>query len=240
MAAVRERPLNGAAVPHIDFDVYRIPFFLEPNYPMGEEFSESNRERLVRKWGGPAGWEAQKQRHQLKERALEAGIKEKFNLDRHASNTMASHCLVQWVAKTHGLGTSEAVYDDLNRRHFIEGAKLNDRRMLLDLAAAHGCDREAAAAYLDSPEGAEDVRRTYQAVQEMGINGIPTFVIDGGATVLGGAVHAAELERTLRQIEAEVVADPAKAERPGPVFATLLGYGTNAAGKKSARELAFE
>ena len=45
-----------------------MPFFLEPEYSESEEFEETNRVWLVRKWGGSAGWEAQKRAHALKER----------------------------------------------------------------------------------------------------------------------------------------------------------------------------
>jgi hypothetical protein len=41
--------------------VLRVPFFLEPGYPKSEDFEESNHDRLVRKWGGKAEFEAQKQ-----------------------------------------------------------------------------------------------------------------------------------------------------------------------------------
>lgn len=56
----------------------------------------------------------------MKQRGLEVGIA-KFNLDRHASNTLASHVLVQWAAKEGGLEASEAVYDQLNDLHFVQG-----------------------------------------------------------------------------------------------------------------------
>ena len=99
MAAVQREPLvHGAPM---GFTVLRVPFFLEPDYSTNEEFEETNRTRLVRKWGGPAGWARQKASHGLKERGQEVGI-EKFNLDRIASNTLASHRLVQWVTRTKG------------------------------------------------------------------------------------------------------------------------------------------
>jgi len=85
-----------------------------------QAFHESNRDRLVKKWGGDAGWAAQKKRHGLKERGLDVGIA-KFNLDRHASNTLPSHVLVQWAANVGGLEVSEAVYDKLNELHFVQG-----------------------------------------------------------------------------------------------------------------------
>ena len=220
MNAVLDKPLNRAPKPHVAFDVYRVPFFLEPDYPTGEEFEESNRDRLVKKWGGQTQWEAQKRNHRLKERGLEAGI-EKFNLDRKASNTVASHVLVQWAATVYGLEKSEAVYDILNRVHFVEGRKLNDRALLVAVAYEAGLDGDAAELYLSSGKGADDVRRVYNRVQQMGVHSIPTFVIDGGRFVMSGAAHASELEATLRKIEREVVVE-GKLERPPPVFGPIL------------------
>jgi len=51
----------------VSFAVLRIPFFLEPDYSRDESWSETNRKRLERKWGGKEAFEAQKKRHQLKE-----------------------------------------------------------------------------------------------------------------------------------------------------------------------------
>jgi hypothetical protein len=104
----------------LTFSVVRVPFFLEPGYPEAEEFEETNRTRLVHKWGGPRQWLAQKDRHDLKGRARDAGITEKTNLK--------SHRLVQWVSRTRGLDASERLYDALNELHFIGGRKLNARR----------------------------------------------------------------------------------------------------------------
>jgi len=95
------------------FAVLRVPFFLEPQYDESKPFIESNRERLVKKWGGQAGWERQKRNHDLKGRGLAAGIPH-FNLDRLTSNTMASHRLIQHVGRRYGLHVSEALYDRLN------------------------------------------------------------------------------------------------------------------------------
>jgi hypothetical protein len=95
------------------FSVIRVPFFLEPHYDESKSYETTNRERLVEKWGGVAGWEKQKRRHDLKGRGKEAGIPH-FNLDRLAANSMASHRLIQHIGKTYGLAVSEAIYDKLN------------------------------------------------------------------------------------------------------------------------------
>lgn len=109
---VLDNPLPNAPRP-LAFSVLRVPFFLEPGYDEDTPFVESNRDRLVQKWGGKQGWEEQKRRHDLKGRGLEAGI-EHFNLDRLAANTMASHRLIQHIGKKYGLAVSETVYDRLN------------------------------------------------------------------------------------------------------------------------------
>ena len=127
MHEVQQAPLREGRP--VQFTLLRVPFFLEPGYNTSEEFEETNRERLIRKWGGKAGFEAQKRRHTLKERGQEVGI-EHFNLDRIASSTLASHRLVQWVTKRRGVTAAEQLYNNLNYRHFELGQKLNDRQML--------------------------------------------------------------------------------------------------------------
>ena len=49
--------------------------------PPPQDFHESNRDRLWRKWGGEKAFEAQKQRHTLKQRGQEVGI-QKFSAHR--------------------------------------------------------------------------------------------------------------------------------------------------------------
>jgi len=188
-----ERPLS--------FAVVRVPFFLEPDYPEDEAFSVTNRERLERKWGGAAGWEEQKRRHRLKERAQEAGITDKIDLDRQASNTLKSHRLVQWVSKTRGLQASERLYDALNVAHFVKGRKLNDAAMLAEAAEAHaGVPAAEASAFLASDEGRTEIQAALDVARRAGIHSIPKFIVDG-TYVVDGAAHADEHERLFREIE---------------------------------------
>ena len=196
------------------FSVLRVPFFLEPSYDTDERFSETNRARLERKWGGKAAFAAQKHRHRLKERGQEVGI-EKFNLDRLASSTLKSHRLIQWITKNRGCEVAEAVYNDLNHRHFVDGKKLNDADMLCDAAATAGVDRDEAMRFLASDEGLEEIGDAQEMLQEMGIHSIPNFVV-GGKVVVSGAVHATELVQIFRRIESTGKG------APGSAFADAL------------------
>jgi len=199
----------------VGFTVLRVPFFLEPDYPRSEDFEETNRVRLERKWGGKREFAAQKHRHQLKERGQAVGI-EHFNLDRIASSTFASHRLVQWASKHYGLTTAETLYDDLNHRHFELGAKLNDRRMLIDAAERVGIAPAATEAFLASDEGGEEIDAALHILSRLGVNSIPTFVL-GASRVVGGALPASEITRHLRELEAQ----PDGA--PDTVFGEALG-----------------
>ncbi len=192
-----------------------MPFFLEPEYPKTEEFEESNYNRLVRKWGGVAQFEAQKQRHRLKERGQEVGIHH-FKLDRIASNTFASHRLVQWVTKTRGINKAEELYNELNHRHFEQGQKLNNRQMLCDAGSKVGINASEVDAFLRSDEGSENIVAAQQILAALQIHSIPTLII-GGSKLVSGALHAKELESILRQIERSGEG------APGSLFQQALG-----------------
>ena len=69
MRAVQREPLDPKNP--LRFTVIRVPFFLEPDYPRDESWSETNRVRLERKWGGKQEFEEQKRRQS---RVLSVGV----------------------------------------------------------------------------------------------------------------------------------------------------------------------
>lgn len=205
-----------------------MPFFLEPHYDESKPSIETNRSRLVKKWGGKAGWEQQKNNHDLKGRGLRAGIPH-FNLDRLTSNTLASHRLIQHIGKKYGLRVSEELYDALNVYYFVDGHALNDRPKLAKVA--HECIQkmvtggDAAAEimteieiveFLNSNEGRKEIENALAALEQMGVHGIPKFIIEG-TSMVDGAAHSDVFINIFREIEkrGEI--------RAGPVFSEILG-----------------
>jgi len=219
---VLKDPLPNAPKP-LAFSILRIPFFLEPHYPEDVAVVETNRERLVEKWGGEAGWNRQKQMHDLKGRGLEAGIPF-FNLDRKTSNTMASHRLIQHLGKTYGLAVSEAVYDKLNQYYFVDGHSLNDRPMLAKVVAklleellSNRAPSEAELLeFLDSEKGKEEITNIGHALNQLGISGIPKFIIEG-RTMVDGAARSDTFVEVFREIERRGKV------HSGPIFNDVLG-----------------
>jgi len=230
MRHVLSKPLNtGSDSSSLAFAVVRVPFFLEPGYDESKPFIESNRDRLVNKWGGKEGWERQKHSHDLKGRGLAAGIP-KFNLDRLASNSMASHRLIQHVGKRYGLGVSETLYDRLNVYYFVDGHALNDKPRLARVAAEtlsealsqdNPTGRTAMSegeilSFLNGDQGRLEIENAIRALQQLGVHGIPKFFVEG-SRVVDGAAGPETFIRIFREIEkkGEVAG--------GPIFGEILG-----------------
>jgi len=225
MRRVLAAPLNSEAPP-LAFAVVRVPFFLESEYDASKPYICTNRERLVKKWGGKAGWERQKRAHDLKGRGRAAGIPH-FNLDRLASNSMASHRLIQHVGKRYGLDVSEALYDRLNVYYFVDGHALNDKPRLARVAAdalsaalssrgATPMTEEEILAFLRGTQGQAEIDAARRALEKLGVTGIPAFIVEG-SFVASGAAGPDTFVDVFRDIErrGEV--------RGGPVFGDILG-----------------
>ncbi|KAL7466158.1 hypothetical protein ACHAXS_006451 [Conticribra weissflogii] len=217
-------------VEEVSFSVLRVPFFLEPHYDESKPYIESNRDRLIKKWGGKEGWEIQKRRHDLKGRGMAVGIPH-FNLDRLASNSMASHRLIQHIGKRYGLFVSEALYDRLNVYYFVEGHALNDKPRLAAVAAESIANslaqtnstetplsEEEILDFLHSNEGRREIENALRALDQLGVHGIPKFIIEG-SRIVDGAASPNVFVRIFRDIVAK-----GRVKR-GPVFGEILGVG---------------
>lgn len=216
-------PLANAPKPVL-FSVIRIPFFLEPHYDENKPFIESNRERLTKKWGGKAGWERQKDNHDLKGRGLEAGIPH-FNLDRLTANSMASHRLIQHLGRTYGLNISESIYDLLNTYYFVDGNSLNDRPKLATVVAQElsqllptdtAPTANSLLEFLNGSEGRAEIEKALLKLDQLGVHSIPKFIIEG-KTLVDGAARSQTFVKIFREIEARgTIHAP-------PLFGDILG-----------------
>lgn len=179
---------------------------------------------MINKWGGKAGWEEQKRRHDLKGRGIEAGIPH-FNLDRLAANSMASHRLIQHISKSYGLNISEAIYDKLNEYYFVEGHSLNDRPRLAKTVAAKLSqlldDKAPSEAsildFLNGQEGRKEIEEALHQLRALGVHGIPKFIIEG-STVVDGAARSEVFVQVFREIE-----ERGHLLNPQTIFGSILG-----------------
>jgi predicted DsbA family dithiol-disulfide isomerase len=186
-----ERALELLEKEHkLGFTVAWHPFQLNPDMPA--EGVDRQKYRLA-KFGS-----AERSR-QMDERITEvaAGVGLEFHLEKltRTPNTMKAHRLI-WLAARNGVqpGVVEALFEG----YFIQGADLGDDKVLADLAQRGGLDREAALALLAGDEGKREVLAGDQMARNCGIQGVPSFALQGHV-LFSGAVPAEEMVDTFRR-----------------------------------------
>ncbi len=92
------------------------------------------------------------------------------------TNTFDAHRLLH-LAKARGL--QDTLKERLFLAYFTEGKPVGDATVLADLAAEAGLDRaEAAAVLADATAYAKEVRADEAHARQIGVRGVPFFVID--------------------------------------------------------------
>ncbi|MEU9380550.1 DsbA family oxidoreductase [Streptomyces sp. NPDC048279] len=111
-------------------------------------------------------------------------------------NTFDLHRLIHF-AKSKGLQAE--LLDLAFKANFAEERSVYDRRTQLGLAVEAGLDEEEARAVLDDPAAfAEDVRADERAAADLGVTGVPFFVLNRRYGV-NGAQSSETFTRALEQ-----------------------------------------
>ncbi|SDS45296.1 Predicted dithiol-disulfide isomerase, DsbA family [Paenibacillaceae bacterium GAS479] len=186
--------------------VYRS-FELDP----GAEYTPgtSIHELLSRKYGMSVE-QAVANNNNLGRQAGEMGLN--FNFDvMKTGNTFDSHRLMAWAVEQ---GKGDELAERLFKAYFTDGLLLQDRQVLVALAGEVGLSAEEAGQVLASDRYSELVRAEEQVGSELGIRGVPFYVMDRKLGVSGAQSPAAFLQ-VLQQAWAEKQAGaeaPAAAE----------------------------
>jgi len=144
------------------------PFELNPNIPAD---GIDRRAYRVAKFGS---WEYSQR---LDAQVVEAGKKDGavFNYDRisRTPNTRRAHRLVWWAMRERG--NADSVVDRLFEAYFIEGRDLSSPAELTGIAENAGLPRDAAAGFLASDEGTDQVIAAETEAYRSGVHGVPDF-----------------------------------------------------------------
>jgi predicted DsbA family dithiol-disulfide isomerase len=132
----------------------------------------------------------------LRNRAGELGLP--FASPEILSNTRKAHILSEYARDE---GKFEALHRELFRANFVEGRNLADDVVLREMAGRAGLDPEAAMASLERPDYRERVERSLERAREIGITGVPTFIVDDKYMVVGAHPYEA-LRDAFRRIVA--------------------------------------
>ncbi len=188
-AALRE--LDG----EIDIAIEFQPFELNPDMPPEGENADAY---LARKYGRPPE-ERKAIAAMLKARGAEVGFA--FGDRMHVWNTFDAHRLLMW-AGVEDPAAQRALKHALLKAYHGEGLNPGDPELLVALAGAVGLDAERAAVVVGSDEYADAVREREQRWQALGIQSVPSVVVDGRHLIQGGQ-PAAVFARALREIAAQ-------------------------------------
>ncbi len=171
------------------------PFQLNPGMPPD---GMDRQEYLISKFGSADAAKT------VYENIYEEGIKEgiNFNFDRIdlTPNSFNSHRLLALAYKQN---IQESVLNNLFESYFINGKDIGDPNILLEIAVKHKIDAEEFKNYLSNQENIEPLANEEIQARKMGINSVPTFIINK-QIVISGAQTSENFELIFEKLKARI------------------------------------
>ncbi|OCX60771.1 disulfide bond formation protein DsbA [Lysinibacillus sp. AR18-8] len=132
------------------------------------------------------------------ERAKEVGLNYDFS-NLMEENTLKAHRLVKWAEQQ---GDVTALVESLLNSHFIEGKRIGQDDVLLEIAEKVGLEREEVAKVLADDGYKNEVEADIQEGLQLGVRGVPFFVLNRKYGI-SGAQPQEVFEDTLRKVAEE-------------------------------------
>jgi predicted DsbA family dithiol-disulfide isomerase len=177
-----ERALELLAGEGLAFSIHWHPFQLNPDMPPD---GTDRREYRTAKFGS---WErSQELDARIVQAAAATGLDFHPERQTRTPNTVQAHRLIwlagQLEAQGHeGLGQAglqDRAMEAVFTAYFVAARDIGRHDVLADCAAAVGIDRDAALAFLAGEDGREAVLRGDAMARNAGVNGVPSFFLDG-------------------------------------------------------------
>ncbi|KNG92960.1 DsbA family oxidoreductase [Pseudaestuariivita atlantica] len=170
-----DRALAEAAAPV--FEIQWHPFQLNPDMPPE---GMDRRAYLEAKFGGKE--RAVEVYGQIAEAAEDAGLMLNLGAIERTPNTLDAHRLIHWSGLE---GKQGEIVAALFRAYFEEGRDIGDREVLADIADGVGMDAAVVLKLLASDTDIDDIRARDAKGREMGVTGVPCFIVGGQHAVPG-------------------------------------------------------
>jgi predicted DsbA family dithiol-disulfide isomerase len=163
--------------PDHPFEIEWHPFQLNPDMPPE---GMDRHTYLERKFGGQEG--AARAYAPIVEAAEAAGLDLNLAGIQRTPNTLDAHRLIHWAGIE---GRQMAVAMALFRAYFHEGRDIADHDTLADIADGAEMDAAVVLKLLKSDADLEGIHKKDAGFREMGITGVPTFIVAGKHAVPG-------------------------------------------------------
>ncbi len=166
------------------------PFLLDPTIPPeGLPFVEY----MVGRFGG--GGALAEKFEPVVEMGAQAGLTFRFDLMTRAANSMRAHRLVE-IAPEH---RRNAIAVELFDRYFEDGQDIGDPDLLAEVARLHGVEPQSVYGLLSGPDATLGVVSSMREAQQIGITGVPFFVV-AEQYGIGGAQPPERLLQVLNMV----------------------------------------
>ncbi|MBX3507443.1 MAG: DsbA family oxidoreductase [Parvibaculum sp.] len=152
------------------------PFQLDASIPPG---GVDRKAYLEKKFGAER---AKDVGNTIREFGHAVGIDFRFDLIEKSPNTMDSHRLIRWAGTA---GYQNEMVDSLFRRYFEQGQDIGSHDVLIDAADEVGMDTDIVRDLLSKDADRELIAREDAMAREIGIQGVPSFVINSQWVVTG-------------------------------------------------------
>ena len=163
----------------VSVDINWRPYQLNPDYPPE---GVDQKVELEKKLGGKDRVE---QAHKmLTELGREVGIAYDFDAIKIGPNTLDAHRLSLW-AHAEDRALQDRIVTALFKANFEEGRNIGDHAVLIDVAGKCGMDRELVSRLLASDADKDTIKAEIDAAQQMGVSGVPFFILDQKYAVSG-------------------------------------------------------
>ncbi len=193
-----ERALEMLGAEGLHFSVHWNPFQLNPDMP-----KEGRDRAAYRAWKFGSAERMREADARVAQAAANVGLPFRQDLMLRTPNTINAHRLIWFAGQldtapaTTG-SAQDATMEAVFKAYFIEGRDIGDAAVLADCAAQAGLDRAAVAEFLAGNVAAREMRAADQAAREAGVNGVPSFFLDGYG-LFSGAMPAETMADALRK-----------------------------------------
>jgi predicted DsbA family dithiol-disulfide isomerase len=160
-----------------DFDIEYLPFELNPEMPKD---GVDQKEYLSKKFGGEVRYK-QITEHTASVAASE-GLTFSFDRQKVSPNTRNAHRLIQLAKSYEKQG---ALTEAFFKAYFTDGVDLSNVDNLVAIAKSCGLNEQEVRNLLQSETGTVEVEMTERQLQQLGISGVPFYIIDSKVGISG-------------------------------------------------------
>jgi predicted DsbA family dithiol-disulfide isomerase len=177
-----------------EFEIQYHPFELNPNVP-AEGFDQKT--YLIKKFGSESRYDELIEN--VTNVAAEEGLKFDYSKQSKSPNTLDLHRVI-WLAWKEGkqFKTVEAFF----HAYFEKGIDLSQPENIIAVAKEGGLDEIKVRTLLDNNEGIEEVKSEQLHNREIGVTGVPFYIINNKYAV-SGAQPAALFIKAFKDISSE-------------------------------------